>query len=258
MNIESKELRWELKKEGRAVLDGITAEFLEGGFYGIIGPNGSGKTSFLRHLLRFLKVESGKILLGERELEEYGRKELARQVAFVPQNVQMDVDFSVFQIVQMGRNPYLGRFAFFGKEDQGKVEEALQFTSCSAFRERKFSQLSGGEAQRVLIARAVAQDTPWIFLDEPVSGLDVRYQMEMMQLLDWLNRKRKKSVIVVLHDLNLAARFCSHLVLMKGGRIVAMGETQKIMDLELLQEVYEIAFLQVEDRKSGRCYYVPK
>ena len=258
MNIESKELRWELKREGRAVLDGITAEFLEGGFYGIIGPNGSGKTSFLRHLLRFLKVGSGKIWLGDRELSEYGRKELARQVAFVPQNVQADVEFSVFQMVQMGRNPYLGRFAFFGREDQEKVEEALRFTSCSVLRDRRFSQLSGGEAQRVLIARAVAQDTPWILLDEPVSGLDVRYQMEMMRLLDWLNRERKKSVIVVLHDLNLAARFCSHLVLMKGGKIVALVEIQKVMDLELLQEVYGIAFLRVEDKGSGRCFYVPK
>ncbi len=258
MKIQSEELRWCPNKDGKAVLDGITAEFLEGGFYGIIGPNGSGKTSFLRHLLRFLKVYSGKLLLGERELIEYERKELAKQLAFVPQNIHMDIDFSVYEVVQMGRNPYLGRFASFGKEDQKIVEEALSLTSCKELCDRKFVELSGGEAQRVLIARAVAQDTKWILLDEPVSGLDVRYQMEMMRLLDWLNRKKGKSVIVVLHDLNLAARFCSHLVIMKKGKVVAMGETEKMMDLELLQNVYEIEFLHILDMDGGQGYYFPK
>lgn len=256
MKIRSEELKWYPDRKGRAVLDGITVEFVEGGFYGIIGSNGSGKTSFLRHLLRFLKVDSGRLLLGERELVEYERKELARQLAFVPQNTQMDVDFSVYEVVQMGRNPYLGRFTSFRKEDQKIVEEALRLTSCMELRERKFVELSGGEAQRVLIARAVAQDTSWILLDEPVSGLDVRYQMEMMRLLDWLNRKRGKSVIVVLHDLNLATRFCSHLVMMKEGKMLAMGKTEEIMDLELLYKVYGIEFLHVLD--GGRDYYFPK
>lgn len=256
MKIQSEELRWYPDRKKEAVLDGITVEFIEGGFYGIIGSNGSGKTSFLRHLLRFLKVRSGRILLGERELAEYERKELARQLAFVPQNTWMDVDFSVYEVVQMGRNPYLGRFAAFGKEDRKMVEEALRLTSCLELQERRFTELSGGEAQRVLIARAVAQNTKWILLDEPVSGLDVRYQMEMMQMLDWLNRERGKSVIVVLHDLNLAVRFCSHLVMMKKGKVVAMGETEKVMRLELLQEVYGIEFSCILDGK--RKYYFPK
>ncbi len=256
MKIQSEELKWYPDKNKKAVLNGITLEFAEGGFYGIIGSNGSGKTSFLRHLLRFLKVRSGRILLGEQELTEYKRKELARQMAFVPQNVQMDVDFSVYEVVQMGRNPYLGKFASFRKEDRKMVEEALRLTSCLELQDRKFAQLSGGEAQRVLIARAVAQDTKWILLDEPVSGLDVRYQMEMMQMLEWLNREKGKSVIVVLHDLNLAVRFCSHLVMMKAGKVVAAGKTETVMDLELLQEVYGIAFRCVWDEEQR--YFFPK
>lgn len=258
VNIECRDLTWHPDKGKNAVLDGVTLNFLPGGIYGIIGPNGSGKTSFLRHLLRFLRVESGSLTLDKKNLSEYDRMELARNMAFVPQNTQIDTDFLAYDIVLMGRNPYLGRFSGIGRADKEKVEEAFRLASCTALRNRRFSELSGGEAQRVLIARAIAQDTPWLLLDEPVSSLDIRHQMEIMQTLVYLNREAGKSVILVLHDLNLAVRFCSHLVLLKEGKVAAAGKTRALIQTELLQEIYEMEFVEVEHPISKETYYLPK
>jgi len=258
ITIESRDLTWRPDKKRDAVLNGVTLNFLPGGIYGIIGPNGSGKTSFLRHLLRFLRAESGSLILGEKDLSEYERVELAKKMAFVPQNTQIDTDFLVYDIVMMGRNPYLGRFSGIERIDREKVEDALLLASCTELRSRQFSKLSGGEAQRVLIARAIAQDTPWLLLDEPVSSLDIRHQIGIMQTLQELNQKAGKSVILVLHDLNLAVRFCSHLVLLKDGNVVAAGRTQEVLKAEMLQKVYEMEFVEVVHPVSKEIYYLPK
>lgn len=255
--IQSRELSWCPDKNGKFILENVSMEFEQGGFYGIIGPNGSGKTSFLRHLLRFLKAERGKLLLGDKDLTEYHRKELAKNLAFVPQNTKIDTDFTAYEIVMMGRNPYRERFSGRKRKDEEIVEQAMRLASCDALKDHTFRYLSGGEAQRVLIARAIAQDTPWLLLDEPVSSLDIRHQMEIMDTLLYLNKEKGKSIILVLHDLNLASRFCSHLVMMKNGKIKAAGQTKELMKVELLKEVYDMEFVSMVHPKIGCLCYFP-
>lgn len=258
MEIQSIELSWQPSKGQPAILDRVSLTFETGGLYGIIGPNGSGKTSFLRHLLRFIRAENGQLMLGDRQLQEYERKQLAKEVSFVPQNTGIDTDFTAYDIVMMGRNPYRGSFSGINREDREKVKEAFCLASCEQLKEKRFADLSGGEAQRVLIARAIAQDTPWLLLDEPVSSLDVHHQMEIMKTLTYLNQEKKKSVIIVLHDLNLAARFCSHLVMLKKGRVVAEGKTKKLLEPALLEEVYDMEFVEVVHPVSGETFFLPK
>ena len=174
-------LSWQPNNEEKYILNEISSDFKEGGFYGILGPNGSGKTSLIKHILRFLEVKEGSISLDERNINKYSRKELAANISFVPQNVNMDVNFSVYDIIAMGRTPYLKRFQDLTMEDKRIIQHAMEITNCVYLKDKMFANLSGGESQRVLVARAIAQDTKYLILDEPISHLDIRYQVELME-----------------------------------------------------------------------------
>lgn len=165
------------------ILKNIYAQFNDGGFYGILGPNGSGKTTLIRHILKFLEIKEGNVQIDQKNIDDYKRKELATNISFVPQNVNMDINFSVYDVVAMGRNPYLKRFSDLTKKDKDIIEKAIYYADCTHLKEKNFSNLSGGESQRVLIARAIAQDTKYIILDEPISHLDIRYQIDIMETL---------------------------------------------------------------------------
>lgn len=256
-NINSDNLFWQPEKEKEPILNKVSLNFEEGGFYAIIGPNGSGKTSFLRHVMRFLKVESGTLSINGMQIEEYNRLHLAKEIALVPQNTQIDSAFSVYDIVMMGRNPHQKRFDGITQKDIAKVEEAMKLASCDGFESKKITNLSGGEAQRVVVARAIAQDTPWLLLDEPVSNLDLRHQKELMETLKLLNEQSNVSMIVVLHDINLAANYCSHIVMMKNGKVYFSGKTKEAMTTERLEEVYEIPFVSAAHPVSKMNYYIP-
>lgn len=237
------ELSWQLDNDKR-ILDDITMTFLQGGFYGILGPNGSGKTSMMRHLLRLLEAKMGQISLDHKKINSYKRKELAKKIALVPQNTNIDTNFTVYDIVMMGRAPYQKRFEEYSVNDNTIVKEAMEMTECYHLKDQIYSNLSGGEAQRVITARAIAQQTPWLVLDEPISHLDIRYQIELMEHLSQLNEKQGVSIIAVFHDINIAATYCKQIVLMKDAKIVAHGTTDEVLTKKNLEAVFGIKFIE--------------
>lgn len=255
-NLTISQLSWKGDYGDEYILKNINGNFSEGGFYGILGPNGSGKTSLIRHILKFLNVNEGFIYLNDRNINDYSRKELACRISFVPQNVNIDIDFSVYDIVAMGRNPYIKKFKDLSKEDKEIIDYALEITNCTSIKERKFSYLSGGESQRVLVARAIAQDTKYIILDEPISHLDIKHQVELMETLKKLNKDENKTIIAILHDLNLCAEYCEKVFLMKNGEIFAEGSVEDVMTKENLKAVYNIDF-EIYKMKDESIFFRP-
>jgi iron complex transport system ATP-binding protein len=214
------------------VLEDITFKADRGECIGIIGPNGSGKSTLLKTLSKILKPAAGRVILCGKELERYSAKELARNMAVVPQETNIDFAFTCLEVVLMGRNPHLKRFEIEGKRDLDVARESMTLTSTWHLRERPFSELSGGERQRVIIARALAQEPSVLLLDEPVSHLDINHQIEILDLVERLKGQRGLVVIVVLHDLNLAARYCDRLMLLYGNKIMVTGSPSEVLTQE--------------------------
>lgn len=247
-------LGWQPAPNRPPVLTNLSFCLEPGHVYGIIGPNGSGKTSLLRHLLRLLDSE-GAVELNGKRLEEWRQKALARELSYVPQNTAVDADFTVEEIVLMGRAPYLKRFESPGRRDMEIAQEAMRLTNCEGLREKSVLALSGGEVQRVVTARAIAQDAKWIFLDEPVSHLDMKHQLELMEIMGKLCREKGVTVVAVLHDINLALGYCGRLLCMKEGKLFCEGETAQVATRENLEEIYGLRFEEVEG--NGRRYLIP-
>jgi iron complex transport system ATP-binding protein len=221
---------------GSAILKGITLQAPEGRFVGVIGPNGSGKSTFLKCIYRVLKPSGGAVFLEGRPLGEWTVRESAKKVAVVAQHNYYNFDFSVQDVVLMGRAPHKRVLEKDTEEDYEIVRNALETVGMAAFGERSFSTLSGGEQQRVILARALAQQTPCLILDEPTNHLDIKNQLEMMDIVRGLNR----TVISAIHDLNIAAMYCDELYAMKEGRIVGSGAPQDILTESFIRQVYEI------------------
>lgn len=250
------DLSWKSDNGDNYILEHISAVFSEGGFYGILGPNGSGKTSLIKHIFRFLKIKEGNIYLDEENIENIPRKIIASKISFVPQNVNMEVNFSAYDIVAMGRTPYQNRFQDLSKMDKEKIHYAMEITNSLELKDKPFSLLSGGEAQRVLVARAIAQDTKYLVLDEPISHLDIRYQIEIMETLKKINKEENKTIIAILHDLNLSAAYCNKILLMKKGKVFACGNSKDILTKENLKKVYDMEF-DIHNL-NNRMFFVPK
>src|SRR6266568_2488320 len=198
----------------------------EGEMVGLLGPNGSGKTTLLRLLSGVLSPQQGKILLEGRDLRQWGRRGAAQRIAVVPQELHMPFAFTVEQMVSLGRTPFVNFLGAQNKEDHDIIEDALQATGIDALAERIFNQLSGGERQRVMIAMALAQQPKLLLLDEPTSHLDIKYQIETLELVQHLNRQRGVTVVAAMHDLNLAARYFSRLLLFQRGIIADAGPAE--------------------------------
>lgn len=240
------------------ILTGINLTFETGKFYGILGPNGSGKTTLLRTIVKALEVKAGRILVNEVDLQKLSSQSLARQLALVPQETPFDFEFSVMDIVLMGRTPYLTRFATEEESDLTIVRQAMELTDTWQLRDRDINNLSGGERQRVIIARAIAQQTGIIALDEPVSHLDIYHQINLLRQLKQLNRERQITVLAVLHDLNLAAAFSDCLILMNQGRVHCCGTPEAILQPEILRETYGVEVTVIQAPDTGRPYVIPK
>ena len=222
------------------VLDGVSLTVRRGSVVGLLGPNGSGKTTFLRILAGVLPPQSGSVTIDGRAIAEMSRRELARRVAVVPQETHSTFDFSVIDMVLMGRYPHLGTFELEGPDDQAIARDALAATGTSALAARAFATLSGGEKQRVVIAGALAQASDVLLLDEPTAALDLGYQLEITALLRRLNHERGTTMIVSTHDLNLAAALCEEVVLLKQGRVVSQGPTEATLTAGHIRLLYEV------------------
>jgi len=230
----------EVVYEAEPVVTDITFQVHQGEFAGLIGPNGSGKSTLLRVISRVLSPQKGVTLINQRELSEFGREELARRLAVVTQESQLHFDFTVSEIVRMGRIPHLRRFQRESIVDERIVEQALHLTELQPFANRLVTALSGGERQRVAIARALAQTPEILLLDEPTAHLDLNYQLALLDLIWKLNRTEGLTVLVVLHDLNLAAQYCDKLILLQNGRIYNVGSPTDVITEAAIREVYGV------------------
>lgn len=228
---------------GRPVLKDFSAGIGRGEFVGLIGANGTGKSTLLKCLTRIVPLNTGRILLMGQDNTALSVRERARRVAVVPQSFAIDYDFKVEDIVMMGRNPYLNFRDRESEQDLAVVARVMALTRTAEFRGRLFNALSGGEKQRVIIARALAQEPEILLLDEPTSALDVHHQIEVMEIIDGLNRQSGLTVVAVLHDLNLASRYCSRLIMMAGGRVVADGTPREVIVEENLGMLYDMDLL---------------
>ncbi len=254
--IDVKSLDYRPISSKKEILKDINATFEKGNFYGIIGPNGSGKTTLVKNILGFVSPNKGDLIIEDINLKNYKRKDLAKKLSLVPQNTNLDNSFTARDIVMMGRAPYQKRFENDTVEDILIVNEAIDLADCKEFADKKVHNLSGGEAQRVVIARAIAQDTEWIILDEPTSSLDVKHQVDLMESLTMLNAKKKKTIIAVLHDINLASEYCSDIIVLKDGRIFKQGKTEEVLRKDILKLVYDIDFTEIINPKTSKKHFV--
>jgi len=223
----------------RETIRGMNGEFAAGLFHGIIGPNGSGKTTLLDLLAGFTTPDCGRIAFAGRRLSDYGRRELAKEIALVPQEISIGFGFSVYECVMMGRHPHIGAFSRPNVRDTEMVGRALAAMDLEELAARPVTALSGGEKQRVAVARALAQDTPALLLDEPTSSLDIRHTIAIMRHCRHL-ADNGRTVVAVFHDLNLACAFCDRITVLDKGRIAAGGPPEKTVTPELLAEVFGV------------------
>ncbi len=238
--------------DGVKALNNLNLKLEPGKFYGIVGPNGCGKTTFLDLLVGNKKPESGTVRFNDVPVSSYKRRDLARQVALVPQDFGIGFAFTVEEIVLMGRHPYIKRFGLPTSEDRGKVEEAMAAIGISHFGERYVNELSGGEKQRVVVARALAQDAPFLLFDEATSNLDVKYSLQIFNVARRLVSKQGRTVIAVIHNLNLAAAYCDEIIFMKSGTIVSSGPVSEVMEPVIIEDVFGVESAVRQDPFSGR------
>ncbi|MFA6431094.1 MAG: ABC transporter ATP-binding protein [Candidatus Margulisiibacteriota bacterium] len=238
----------------KPIVKEVSFDVDEGAFLGVVGPNGCGKTTLLKAIAGLLKPMHGSIMLGNHLLTSMDRRELAREIAFVPQLMEPVSGFSVGDLVMLGRTPYFQRFSFETADDYEAVRWAIEELNIDGLTDRSVTELSGGEFQRVAIARALAQEPRLLILDEPISHLDLRYQVNICKLLKKLRTHR--SIIATFHDLNVAARFCSHLILMKNGSIIAQGLPNEVVTPENIWKAYRIKVSVKKDTTSHKAKYV--
>ena len=225
---------------GTPVIRDVSFSLSRGNFVGVTGPNGCGKSTLLRALTGILKASSGSVALNGRDVSQFSRREVARQIAVIPQDTVLLFEFSVLEMVLMGRTPHLKRFQRAARRDHDLALEALRQTDLLQLRDHKVTELSGGERQRVVIARALAQEPALLLLDEPDSHLDIGHQIEIFELLKHLNATRGLTLLCVTHDLNLASAYCERLMLMSSGCLVATGPPNDIITPERIQNVYGV------------------
>ena len=248
------------------VVDGVTVRLADGALAGILGPNGSGKTTLLRLLSGTRRPSSGRVLLGDRTLDQLSRREAARHIAVVPQETELAFEYRAIEIVLMGRHPHLGLFAVEGPDDIRIAEDALAATGTGHLAERPFHELSGGEKQRVVIAAALAQmrarssalSAPSVaLLDEPTASLDLGYQLEISSLLLRLNQDHGVTMAISTHDLHLAASICRELVLMRDGRVLAAGPTAEVLTPDNIKALYDVEADVHVHTETGHLTVVP-
>jgi iron complex transport system ATP-binding protein len=237
--------------------NGINLSITKGELVGFLGPNGAGKSTLLRLMTGLLKPQKGEIFVERRELSTISLKARAQKMAFVAQSTEFPFPLNVWEIVEMGRHPFLGRFERMSAKDKSICERALELCDVRDFKDRLYSELSGGEKQRVLLASALAQTPEALLLDEPTLSLDLEHQLRLFEIIHMLHRTEGLTVIVATHELNLANRFLDRLVLMKNGKIEADGKPATVLTSARIQSVLNVEVDLLKDRKR-MSYFVPK
>ncbi len=235
---------------GSHILKGVSIEVSDKDFVGIIGPNGSGKSTLLKSIYRVLTPQSGTVFLDGNALNSYKPKESARKMAVVAQHNYYNFEFSVQDVVLMGRAPHKKAMERDNADDYRIVREALEKVNMGGFAQRSFSTLSGGEQQRVILARALAQQTQCLILDEPTNHLDIKYQLQLMDTV----RSLRLTVVAAIHDLNIAAMYCNKLFVLQNGRIIAFGPPKQVLTREFIRQVYEVEAKLYTDPETGQMH----
>jgi iron complex transport system ATP-binding protein len=232
---------------GKRILDGISFGVEEGSFHAVVGPNGSGKTTLIRSLYRAIDRASGTIRIDGAPIETFDRRALARTIAVLRQEPDLAFDFLVEELVMMGRSPYKNLFDPDREEDREIVRRALELTDVADLGRRNFTTLSGGERQRVLLARALAQRPRILLLDEPTNHLDIRHQLDVLRRV----RELGLTVLAALHDLNLADRFATSVLLLDRGRAVAEGPPEVVLTPERIRQIFGVSALRLAHERGG-------
>lgn len=241
----------------RTIINDLDVQLPHGGFTVIIGPNACGKSTLLRSLARLLKPASGEVILDGRAIATYRTKELARIIGLLPQSSTAPEGLSVAELVARGRYPHQSVLSRWSEDDEQAVQTALEDTNLTALAERPVDELSGGQRQRVWIAMTLAQQTPLLLLDEPTTFLDIAHQVDVLELCRELNTNGR-TLVAVLHDLNQAVRYATHLIAMKDGEIAAQGDPAQVVTAELIKHVFGLDAVIIADPETGRPMVVPK
>lgn len=236
--LESKKLT--LGYSDKIVLKDIDVEIEKGKITALIGANGCGKSTFLKAISRILTPKKGEVLLKGENIFNIPTKEVAKKMAMLPQNTSAPEDLTIYELVKQGRYPYHSLLSSWKKQDEEIVQEALISMGLLEVKDEKLGKLSGGQLQRAWIALALAQNTEYLLLDEPTNHLDIKYQLEILYLLKELNEKEKRTIIIVLHDINHALKFAHNIIAFKDGKIFAKGNKDKIVNENLIEEVFGV------------------
>lgn len=238
--------------DSQPVLRGVDVQVAAGEFVGIIGPNGSGKTTLLRALGGVIRPDQGQVHFEGKAVNEVSRGQLAKRMACLTQTVNVNLPFDVRQVVLLGRNPHLKRFQQLGPGDEQIADRAMADAAVEDLADKLVTEISAGERQRVFIAMALAQQPDLLMLDEPTSHLDIAHQVRIYELLSSLHRQRNLTVVIVSHDLNLAAEYCQKLILLDAGTVAQTGSVQQVIRKEILEKVYGTAVTVQSNQTTGR------
>lgn len=255
MSLEARQLT--LGYGGQPILRDLNLGLPQGRITAIIGPNGCGKSTLLRGLGGLVKAQSGHVLLNGADLTSLRPNAVARRLTLLPQSPVAPEGIRVCELVARGRTPWLRPFRPMTQDDHAAVARAMEAASITDLRDARVSDLSGGQRQRVWIAMALAQETGWLLLDEPTTFLDLRHQLDLLKLLAALNRKDGRSIVMVLHDISLAARFAHHVVAMRGGQVMAQGTPDQVIADDILRQVFGLETKVIADPLHGAPLVLP-
>ncbi len=239
------------------VVEGLSLDLLKGGVTALVGPNGSGKSTLLKTLARLLQPSSGAVYLNGKAISRMPTSAVAQEIAVLPQGPVAPAGLTVAELVEQGRYPHAGPLRMLRKQDYSAIGEAMRLTGMEDFAHRSLDSLSGGEKQRAWIALALAQETPVLLLDEPTTFLDIGHQLEVLELVEQLNRNKGMTVVLVLHDLNHAARYAGRMVALKEGRIVADGSPSEVLTSTLLTDLFGVHAHIIPDPETGKPVCLP-
>ncbi|MFP4436859.1 MAG: ABC transporter ATP-binding protein [Chloroflexaceae bacterium] len=241
----------------RTIIENLALTIPHSGITALVGPNGSGKSTLLKALARLLAPHAGTVLLDGVAIQTLPTAEVARRLAILPQGPGAPAGLTVGELVEQGRYPHAGPLGMLRRQDHAAIHKALALTNMLTYTHRPLDSLSGGERQRAWIALALAQATPTLLLDEPTTFLDIGHQLEVLELVRWLNRQRSMTIVLVLHDLNQAARYADRMVMLNQGRIVADGVPNSVLTPQLLAEIFNVHAHVITDPESSTPICLP-